>query len=103
MSVHERRDSERVTIRWPRFVGHYRAEYVPSMLSPHRNTELINELASLPGVISVQTLQNLKGLHISVVSRSSNAGRYVYNEIYGVFKRLAYELVDTGESQEESS
>jgi hypothetical protein len=100
MGAHDKRDSERITIRWPRYVGHYRAEYVPSMSPPHRNTGLINTLASLPGVISVQTLQNLKGLHISVVSRSSKAGRYVYNDIHGVFKRLGYELVETGESQE---
>jgi hypothetical protein len=101
MGALDKRDSERITIRWPRFVGHYRAEYVLSMSPPHRNTELVNALATLPGVISVHTLQNLKGLHISVVSRSSNAGRYVYNDILGVFKRLGYELIED-ESQEGS-
>jgi len=101
MRVRQSRDSERITIRWPRFIGHCRAEYVPSMPPPHRNTVLINALAAVPGVISVHTLQNLKGLHISVVSRSSNAGRYAYNDILGVFKRLGYELVED-ESQEGS-
>jgi hypothetical protein len=101
MSTHEKRASERITIRWPRDIIRYRAEYLPSMMPPHRNIELINALASLPGVISVQTMKNFKGLYINVTSRSSRVGRYVYNDIYGVFKRLGYELVED-DSQEGS-
>lgn len=101
MGTHETRDSERITIRWPRDIGRYRAEYPPSMTPPHRNIELINALASLPGVISVRTMENLKGLYINVTTRSSRIGRYVYNDIYGVFKRLGYELVESDGGQEE--
>jgi hypothetical protein len=101
MGARENRDSERITIRWPRQTGLYRAEYPPSMTPPHRNIGLINALASLPGVISVRTMNNNKGLYIDVATRSSRLGRYVYNEIYAVFKRLGYELVED-ESQEGS-
>ena len=101
MRVHGRWDSEKITIRWPTLPGRYRAEYPPSMLPPHRNIELMNALASLPGVISVQTMKNLKGLYIDVYSRSTRLGRYAYSDIYGVFKRLGYELVED-DSQEGS-
>ena len=94
MGGRERRLSDRITVRWPSRVGHYRAEYLPSMLPPHRNVELIDALSSLRGVISVQTMNNLKGLYINVHTRSSSDGRYAYNAIYGVFKRLDYELIE---------
>jgi len=103
MGARERRLSDRITVRWPSRVGHYRAEYLPSMSPPHRNVELIDALASLRGVISVQTMNNLKGLYINAHTRSSSDGRYAYNAIYGVFKRLGYELVETDESQERST
>jgi len=102
MGAHQNRDSEKVTIRWPSRTGRYLAEYVPSMRPPHRNTGLIDELAHLPGVIGVRTLDNLKGLHISAVTRNSTAGRYVYNAVYAAFKRHGYELIESDESQERS-
>jgi hypothetical protein len=101
VSTHERWESEKITIRWPHQTGLYRAEYPPSMTPPHRSIELINALASLPGVISVRTMNNNKGLYINAATRNTSLGRYVYNQVYGVFKRLGYELVED-ESQEGS-